>query len=70
MSVNVCSRDIRFVSMDASTSSGGSAEERDNSANIDADTETAEFCPGFKDVDAFVKVSGRFGVSLFSFNHR
>lgn len=53
--------------MDASTSSGGGAEERDNSANKYADTETAEFSPGFKDVDAFVKVSERFSVSLCSF---
>ncbi|KAK2840841.1 hypothetical protein Q7C36_012420 [Tachysurus vachellii] len=40
--------------MDASMSRGG-ARERENSTNKDADSDTAEFCPGFKDVDAFVK---------------
>lgn len=53
-----CSRDIIFASMDASTSDGsGEAKESENSPNNDADSETEEFCPGFKDVDAFVKVS-------------
>ncbi|XP_058246647.1 exosome component 10 isoform X2 [Hemibagrus wyckioides] len=41
--------------MDASTSRGGGVQERENSANKDGDSDTAEFCPGFKDVDAFVK---------------
>ncbi|KAB5567687.1 hypothetical protein PHYPO_G00235740 [Pangasianodon hypophthalmus] len=34
---------------------GGGAKESATSVNKDADSETAEFCPGFKDVDAFVK---------------
>lgn len=50
--------------MAASTSYGGGVEERENSANKDTDAETAEFCPGFKDVDAFVKVSERFRILI------
>lgn len=55
--------------MAASTSGGGggAVKESENSVNKDADTKTAEFSPGFKDVDAFVKVSGRFSVWLFCF---
>ncbi|KAK3565668.1 hypothetical protein QTP86_014057, partial [Hemibagrus guttatus] len=49
------SRDIIIVSMDASMSRSRGVEERENSADEEADSETAEFCPGFKDVDAFVK---------------
>ncbi|KAF4070622.1 hypothetical protein AMELA_G00287390 [Ameiurus melas] len=43
--------------MAASTSGGGggAAKENEKSVNKDADSETAEFSPGFKDVDAFVK---------------
>ncbi|XP_017322612.1 exosome component 10 [Ictalurus punctatus] len=43
--------------MAASTSGGGggAVKESENSVNKDADTKTAEFSPGFKDVDAFVK---------------
>lgn len=51
--------------MDASTSKGGGAKKRKNSAVKDSDSEATEFCPGFKDVDAFVKVSGGFRVVLF-----
>ncbi|KAM9474774.1 exosome complex component 10 [Clarias gariepinus] len=41
--------------MAASTSNSSGGKESENTANKDADSETAEFCPGFKDVDAFVK---------------
>lgn len=54
--------------MDASTSNGGGAERKDdNSASKDADSATAEFSPGFKDVDAFVKVCGCLSVLLCCF---
>lgn len=54
-----------FSNMDASTSNDGGAQEGENSANKAADSDTAEFCPGFKDVDAFVKVCIRFCVLVF-----
>jgi len=41
--------------MKAAGSRGSS--QGDASALDDADQETSELCPGFKDVDAFVKVS-------------
>ncbi|XP_076859303.1 exosome complex component 10 [Brachyhypopomus gauderio] len=41
--------------MAASTSDGGSAEQSNNPTTKDTAPGTEEFCPGFKDVDAFVK---------------
>uniref|UniRef100_A0A4W4GXX4 Exosome complex component 10 n=1 Tax=Electrophorus electricus TaxID=8005 RepID=A0A4W4GXX4_ELEEL len=41
--------------MAASTSDGGSVKQSNNSTSEDTEPSTEEFCPGFKDVDAFVK---------------
>ncbi|KAF7695067.1 exosome component 10 [Silurus meridionalis] len=41
--------------MAASTSAGGGSKDSETSANKDADSDTVEFRPGFKDVDAYVK---------------
>lgn len=43
--------------MAASTSSGGRDKQSGNTTlNDGSETESKEFCPGFKDVDSFVKV--------------
>ncbi|XP_072537142.1 exosome complex component 10 [Salminus brasiliensis] len=41
--------------MAASASAGGCATAKNNPASKDSESEAEEFCPGFKDADAFVK---------------
>lgn len=66
------SRDYIAVSMDAYTSDGvaAGAEESKKSTKNGTNSEAEEFCPGFKDVDAFVKVSRYFSVVIFCFRPR
>lgn len=46
--------------MAASSSSAATAKQSDHSSPSEETEEESEFCPGFKDVDAFVKVGGSF----------
>ncbi len=46
--------------MAASSSSAATVKQSDRSSPSEETEEETEFCPGFKDVDAFVKVGGSF----------
>ncbi len=46
--------------MAASSSTAASVKHSDHSSPSEETEEETEFCPGYKDVDAFVKVGGSF----------
>lgn len=46
--------------MAASSSSAASVKQKDHSSPSEETEEETEFCPGYKDADAFVKVGGSF----------